>query len=38
MKLWPFIVMATLALAQTTPADTLRIYVIDVEGGGATCS
>src|SRR5712691_8051746 len=36
MKLWPFIVTAALGIAQTPPADTLRIYVIDVEGGGAT--
>src|SRR5437773_11073977 len=36
MKLWPLIVTATLGVAQTPPADTLRIYVIDVEGGGAT--
>src|SRR5439155_458966 len=36
MKLWPFIVTAALGVAQTPPADTLRIYVIDVEGGGAT--
>jgi len=36
MKLWPLIVTAMLGVAQTPPADTLRIYVIDVEGGGAT--
>src|SRR5258706_13328627 len=36
MKLWPLIVTAALGVAQTPPADTLRIYVIDVEGGGAT--
>src|SRR3954466_5567307 len=36
MKIWPFIVTATLVVAQAAPADALRIYVIDVEGGGAT--
>ena len=36
MKLWPFIVTAALGVAPTSPAGTLRIYVIDVEGGGAT--
>src|SRR5204863_7735170 len=36
MKLWPLIVTAALGVAQTPPAGTLRIYVIDVEGGGAT--
>src|SRR5712691_2935912 len=36
MKLWPLIVTAMLGVVQTLPADTLRIYVIDVEGGGAT--
>src|SRR5713226_635625 len=36
MRLWPLIVTAALGIAQTAPAGTLRIYVIDVEGGGAT--
>ena len=36
MKLWPLIVTALLGVAQIPPAGTLRIYVIDVEGGGAT--
>src|SRR2546425_11217515 len=36
MNLWPLIVTAALGFAQTSPADTLRVYVIDVEGGGAT--
>jgi len=36
MKLWPLIVMVALGVAQTLPSGTLRIYVIDVEGGGAT--
>src|SRR5438270_2573425 len=36
MKLWPLIVTAALGVVQIPPAGTLRIYVIDVEGGGAT--
>src|SRR5215471_17730429 len=36
MKLWPLVVTAALSIAQTPRADSLRIYVIDVEGGGAT--
>ena len=30
------LVAALLGLAQARPSDTLRIYVVDVEGGGAT--
>src|SRR5438105_3968753 len=36
MKLAIALVMLTLAAAQTARTDTLRIYVVDVEGGGAT--
>src|SRR5215467_6362885 len=37
MKLWSaLLVAAVVGMAQTRPADGLRIYVLDVEGGGAT--
>src|SRR5947199_10413926 len=36
MKLVPFLLIALLGLAQAQSSGGLRIYVIDVEGGGAT--
>ena len=37
MNLWSALfVAAVLVVVQTRPANGLRIYVIDVEGGGAT--
>lgn len=36
MRTLAFLLAASLGLAQARPADSLRIYVIDVEGGGAT--
>jgi competence protein ComEC len=36
MKLGPLLLIALLELAQTQSSGGLRIYVIDVEGGGAT--
>jgi len=36
MKLSTVLVMLTLAAAQAARTDALRIYVVDVEGGGAT--
>src|SRR5438445_10996075 len=36
MKLVPLLLIAFLGLAQAQSSDSLRIYVIDVEGGGAT--
>src|SRR5437879_456249 len=36
MKIWAFLITAVLAVAQSRPPDSLRIYVVDVEGGGAT--
>ena len=36
MKIWAFVLTVLLAAAQARGADTLRVYVIDVEGGGAT--
>ncbi len=36
MKSFIWLLAAALGLAQARPADTLRIYVVDVEGGGAT--
>jgi competence protein ComEC len=36
MKIWALILTALLGFAQTRGAGGLRIYVIDVEGGGAT--
>ena len=36
MKMLTFLLAASLGLVQARPVDSLRIYVIDVEGGGAT--
>jgi beta-lactamase superfamily II metal-dependent hydrolase len=36
MKTLPILFVALLGLGQMRSADTLRIYVVDVEGGGAT--
>ena len=36
MKVWALLTAAVLGVVQARPADSLRIYVIDVEGGGAT--
>jgi beta-lactamase superfamily II metal-dependent hydrolase len=36
MRSWAILVAAALGLAQAGPAGSLRIFVIDVEGGGAT--
>jgi competence protein ComEC len=36
MKLWALIFTALIGVAQPRAADTLRVYVIDVEGGGST--
>ncbi len=37
MKLWPaLLVAAVLGVTQARPSNGLRIYVVDVEGGGAT--
>jgi competence protein ComEC len=36
MKIWAWLFTALLGVSQAPRADTLRVYVIDVEGGGAT--
>ena len=36
MKIWAWLLTAFLGVSQAPRADTLRVYVIDVEGGGAT--
>ena len=36
MKIWAALLTAVLGVAQSRPAESLRVYVIDVEGGGAT--
>src|SRR6476469_8898461 len=36
MKLFTFLLIALAGLAQTSSVGALRIYVVDVEGGGAT--
>ena len=36
MKIWAWLLTAFLGASQAPRADTLRVYVIDVEGGGAT--
>src|SRR5215831_12218152 len=36
MRALPLLLSGALALVQPSPTNTLRIYVIDVEGGGAT--
>src|SRR3954467_6948499 len=36
MKIFAFVLTALLGVAQAGPTSGLRIYVIDVEGGGAT--
>jgi competence protein ComEC len=36
MKIWALVLAALLVAAQSRRADGLRVYVIDVEGGGAT--
>src|SRR3954468_10743476 len=36
MKIWALVLTVFLGAAQARRSDTLRVYVIDVEGGGAT--
>ncbi len=36
MRIWMLLRTAAVNFAQARPASNLRIYVIDVEGGGAT--
>jgi len=36
MKIWAWLLTAFVGVSQAPRADTLRVYVIDVEGGGAT--
>ena len=36
MTIWVWLLTALLGVSQAPRADTLRVYVIDVEGGGAT--